>query len=195
MYIIIRCKCFFLFIGRELTTWSADNCRPIMVCSCAMSSNCVWLQIIFFSCVSEITLFSFLRSLFRKNGRFPKVFLKKQTQMEEQATEVDPEVITTNDNLLCHLIGYNNDLLVLNQWKGALNRKKPSLLSLLKINVRACTYLGGPIWYNALGVGAYLGDGAYLRKDSILYVCFSEVSYRSGTMLDLYIAAIPDKRL
>ena len=63
--------------------------------------------------------------------------------MEEQATEVDQEVFTTNNNLLCHLIGYNNDLLVLNQWKGALNRKKPSLLSLLKINVRACTYVRG----------------------------------------------------
>ena len=143
MYIIIRCKFFFLFTGQEPTTWPADNCRPIMVCLCAMSSNCVWLQIIFFSCVSETTLFSFLRSLFRKNGRFLKVFLKKQTQMEEQATEVDQEVITTNDNLLCHLIGYNNDLLVLNQWKGALNRKKPSLLSLLKINVRAWSYLRG----------------------------------------------------
>ena len=45
--------------------------------------------------------------------------------MEEQATEVDQEVITTNNNLLFHLIGYNNDLLVLNQWKGALNRIMP----------------------------------------------------------------------
>ena len=60
--------------------------------------------------------------------------------MEEQATEVDQGVITTNNNLLCHLIGYNNDLLVLNQWKGALIRKK---LSLLSLNVRACTYLRG----------------------------------------------------
>ena len=34
--------------------------------------------------------------------------------MEEQATEVDQEVTTTNNNLLFHLIGYNNDLLVLN---------------------------------------------------------------------------------
>ena len=92
-----------------------------------------------FSCVCETTLFSFLRSLLRENGSFPKVFLKKQTQMEEQATEVDQEVITTNKNLLCTVC----DLLVLNQWKGALNRKKPSLLSLLKINVRACTYLRG----------------------------------------------------
>ena len=44
-------------------------------------------------------------------------------------------------------------------------------------------------------MGAYLGDGAYLRKYSILSVCFSEVSYQSGTMLDLYIAPTPDKRL
>ena len=53
--------------------------------------------------------------------------------MEEQATEVDQEVITTNNNLLCHLVGYNNDLLVLNQWKGALNRKKPRSLAFLKL--------------------------------------------------------------
>ena len=108
-----------------------------------MSSNCVWLQIIFFSCVSETTLFSFLWSLLRENGRFPKVFLKKQTQIEEQATEVDQEVITTNKDLLFRLIGSNNDLLVLNQWKGALNRIMPSLLSLLKNNVRSCTYSKG----------------------------------------------------
>ena len=56
---------------------------------------------------------------------------------------MDQEVITTNKDLLFHLIGYNNDLLVLNQWKGALNRIMLSLLSLLKINVRACTYLRG----------------------------------------------------
>ena len=85
----------------------------------------------------------------RENGRFPKVFLKKQTQIEEQATEVDQEVITTNKDLLFHLIGSNNDLLVLNQWKGALNRIMPSLLSLLKNNVRACTYSKG-------GRGGYL---------------------------------------
>ena len=29
------------------STWPANNCLQIMVCSCAMSSNCVWLQIIF----------------------------------------------------------------------------------------------------------------------------------------------------
>ena len=54
-----------------------------MVCSCAMSFNCFWLQILFCSCVNETTLFSFLRSLLRENGRslrFPKIFLKKQTR-------------------------------------------------------------------------------------------------------------------
>ena len=44
MHLIIRCKCFFLFIGREPTTWLANNCLQIMVCSCAMSFNCFWLK-------------------------------------------------------------------------------------------------------------------------------------------------------
>ena len=67
---IIRCKFFFLFIGRKPATWPADNCLQVMVCSCAMSSNCVWLvwlrvwlcawlQIIFFLCVNNTRLFSF----------------------------------------------------------------------------------------------------------------------------------------
>ena len=41
--IIIRCKCFFLFIGREPSTWPANNCLQVMVC--AMSSIFVGLQI------------------------------------------------------------------------------------------------------------------------------------------------------
>ena len=89
--IIIRCKCFFLFIGRELTTWPANNCLRIMVCSCAMSFNCFWLQILFCSCVNETTLFS-LRSLFRENGRslrFPKIFLEKQTRRSNDKTIIE----------------------------------------------------------------------------------------------------------
>ena len=82
--VIIRCNFFFLFIGLEPTTWPANNCRQIMVCSCATSSNCVWLsvwlQIIFCSCVNERTLFSLLRSLLRENGSFPKIFIKKLTR-------------------------------------------------------------------------------------------------------------------
>ena len=34
--IIIRCKCFFLSISWEPTTWPANNCPQILVCSCAM---------------------------------------------------------------------------------------------------------------------------------------------------------------
>ena len=52
-----------------------------MVCSCAMPSNCVWLQIIFCTCVKETVLFSFLWSLLRENGRslrFPRIFIKKK---------------------------------------------------------------------------------------------------------------------
>ena len=53
-----------------------------MVCSCAMSSNFVWLQIIFCSCVNETTLFYLLRFLLSENGRLlPKILcdrMKKQ---------------------------------------------------------------------------------------------------------------------
>lgn len=48
--------------------------------------------------------------------------------MEEQ------EVTIRNNNLLFHFSGYNNDLLVLKLWKGALNWIMPELLGLLKNN-------------------------------------------------------------
>ena len=54
--------------------------------------------------------------------------------MEEQISEVEREVIITNNNLLFHFNGHNYDLLILKQWKGALNRIVPSLLSILKSN-------------------------------------------------------------
>ena len=66
---IIWSKFFFLFIGREPTTWPANNCLQTMVCSCAMPSNSVWLQIIFCLCIKETVLFSFLRSLLCENER------------------------------------------------------------------------------------------------------------------------------
>ena len=50
--------------------------------------------------------------------------------MEEQVSEMEREVITTNNNLLFHFGGHNNDLLILKQWRGALNRIVPSLLSI-----------------------------------------------------------------
>ena len=89
-HIIICGKFFFLFICREPTTWPANNCLQIMVCSWAikMSSNLVWLQILIFcSCVNETTLFSFLRSLLLENGRslpFPKK--KNQTRWSSDKT-------------------------------------------------------------------------------------------------------------
>ena len=64
--IIIWSKFFFLFIGQETTTWPANNCLQIIVCSCTMPSNSVWLQIIFFWCVKETVLFSLLRSLLHR---------------------------------------------------------------------------------------------------------------------------------
>ena len=84
--IIIRSKLFSLSIGREPTTWPANNCLQIMVCSCAMPSNSVWLQIIFCSCVKETVLFSFLWSLLHENGRslrFPRILVKKTNSVIE----------------------------------------------------------------------------------------------------------------
>ena len=39
---------------------TCNNCLIIMICSCTMLSSCVWLQIIFCSCLNETTFFSFL---------------------------------------------------------------------------------------------------------------------------------------
>ena len=81
------------FIGREPTTWPANNCLQRMVCSCAMPSNSVWLQIIFCSCVKETVFFSFLRSLLRENGtdRFASqgYSLKKQTRWSNVKTIIE----------------------------------------------------------------------------------------------------------
>ena len=74
--IIIWRKFFFLLIGWDPTTWPAIKCLQIMVCSCAMSSNCG----------NETTLFFFLWSLLRGNGSFPKIFITKQTRWLEDKT-------------------------------------------------------------------------------------------------------------
>ena len=90
--IIIRSKLFSLFVGREPTQWPANNCLQIMVCSCAVPSNCVWLQIIFCSYVKETVPFSFLRLLLRENGRslrFPRIFIKKQTRWSNDKTIIE----------------------------------------------------------------------------------------------------------
>ena len=79
---------FLRIIGRELSAWPANNCLQIMFCSCAMSSNFVSLPIIiFYICVNETTLFSFLQSLLVVAGRslrLPKIFLKLGDQMIKQ---------------------------------------------------------------------------------------------------------------
>ena len=54
--------------------------------------------------------------------------------MAGHVTDVEQDVIITNSNLLLHFSGHNNDLLVLKQWKGALNRIMLSPLGLLKNN-------------------------------------------------------------
>ena len=67
--------------------WPAKNCLLIMVCSWAMSSNCVWLQIIFCSCINKTTLFSFFQSLLREKWHIAslmKIFIKKLNWMVKQ---------------------------------------------------------------------------------------------------------------
>ena len=73
-------KNFFLFIGCKSTMWPAKNYLLIMVFSWAMSSNCIWLHIIFCSCINETTLFSFLQLLLREKRHIAslmEIFIKK----------------------------------------------------------------------------------------------------------------------
>ena len=53
--IIIRCSFFFPSIGQQPTTWPANNCLQIMICSFVVLSEHVLLQIIFCSCVIRTT--------------------------------------------------------------------------------------------------------------------------------------------
>ena len=92
---IMQAKCYchsmqtFLpfHIGRK-QIWPANNCLQIMVCSCLMIPNCVWLQKIFCPCINE-TMRD--RSCLKK-GRllhFPKIFIKKQTWWSNDKTIID----------------------------------------------------------------------------------------------------------
>ena len=73
-----------------------------MVCSCTMLSNCVWLQIIFCSCVKETVLFSFLWLLLRENGRllrFPRIFIKKNKLGDQMIKRLLNSVIAKYNDL------------------------------------------------------------------------------------------------
>ena len=62
-------------------SFNANFCSFSMVRSCAMLSNCVWLQIIFCSCINETTLFSFFAITLAwkcRLLRFPKIFVKNK---------------------------------------------------------------------------------------------------------------------
>ena len=59
-----------------------------------MSSNCVWLQIIF----------CFLRSLLRENGSFPKIFIKKQTRWLNDNSHW---IRLSQNILICHCLAMN----------------------------------------------------------------------------------------
>ena len=62
-------------------SFNANFCSFSMVCSCAMSSDCVWLQIIFCSYINETMLFSFFAITLAwkcRLLRFPKIFVKNK---------------------------------------------------------------------------------------------------------------------
>ena len=68
-----------------------------MVCSCTMPSNCVCLQIIFWTCVKKTVLFSFLPLLLCENGRsfrFPRIFIKKNKRGDWMIKQSLNSVIT-----------------------------------------------------------------------------------------------------
>ena len=78
------------FSCREPTTWPANNCQQIMVCSCKMSSYCVWLTCL---AANNILLmrkwnhaFLLLGIALGRTLRFPKIFIKKQTRWSNDKT-------------------------------------------------------------------------------------------------------------
>ena len=78
-----------------LSQWLCGN-RPRDLCRGAcvdiFRQRSFWLQILFCSCVNETTLFSFMLSLLRENGRslrFPKILLKKQTRWSNDKTIIE----------------------------------------------------------------------------------------------------------
>ena len=88
-WIIIRCKLFFLFIGRKPTLWPANNYLQIMVCSCAMSFSRVWLLFGFNCLAANNILLMRKQNLFSpscdrscvNNGRSlrsPKIFIENK---------------------------------------------------------------------------------------------------------------------
>ena len=71
---------------------------------------------------------------FEHKKKKPGLSAHRPSKNRAQVAEAEQEVIITNNNLLFHYCGHNNDLLVLKQRKGALDRTMPSLLGLLKNN-------------------------------------------------------------
>ena len=71
----------------------------------------------------------------------------------------------TNNNLLFHFNGHNNDLLVLKQLKGAFNRIMTSLSSLLPLLVRRP-------WAQALSCIYYIASLNYLRITNPFFTVF-----------------------
>ena len=76
IFIIIRCILSFLFIGREPTTWPANNCLQISVLLDVFLY--ILLQIVFCSCAVDITL------LWEKADRFPELLENDSTSLVDR---------------------------------------------------------------------------------------------------------------
>ena len=91
---IIQCGFFFPLFGRESTTWPANNCLQIMVCSCVEPSKRVLLQIIFCSCVIGTTFSretTFLREKWQNTSLSCQEVIKiwKQTWWSNDKTIIE----------------------------------------------------------------------------------------------------------
>ena len=70
---------FLPFHWSRIDHVTCNNCLKIMICSCTMSSTCVWLQIIFCSFVNETSLSSFLWIALAWKWKITLQIIKKQT--------------------------------------------------------------------------------------------------------------------
>ena len=110
------CRFFFLFIRQEPTTWPAINCLQIMVCSCSVSSNCVWLQIIFCSCINKTALFSFFVSLLLENSR-SLCFSKKFINKHKLSDRTIKKLLNSSYHKISWLVSVSHRSIVCRSWR------------------------------------------------------------------------------
>ena len=107
--IIIRSKFFFLFIGREPTTWPANSC--LYTNNGLLIRNVVQLcQTIFGSCVKETTLFSFMWFFVNLSSRKVKIMF---LTLHDSTAKTGGWGETKKIVLMFHSLPYFSDLPIL----------------------------------------------------------------------------------